>query len=635
MSKMRKRKESRVITACNNCRRRKTRCDGVKPTCGTCLRLGKACVYAEAPDALQRAPKPSRIAALESRVALLESIIQQNSGSASFEDSDAADDDDRSQVSGESVTSTHQRLQQYSLKPRRDTGPIPTFNDRLARIKACVGGESRDCTIYISNAFFSILSPTDIEKLSFRLADPYFSKKLEEVSYEIWKLTNSSLSSFVPSSTDFLPDPALLERSLDIYFSTKYTFKLRLLTITDLDPKVQPELHNSIRDGIHAAALIFGGLSMYFGSDFEQFSEDFVMTQVSSAYFQAIRTLNSIHFSKPSFLQLRVSMLLFWLLRMFSSIPSLLSFMRPMLDMARVLGIDHAISDRSLTKSEAEWRHIVWKIAVDFQYSICANLYLKPLLDYATVEPLGEEFANRPEYEYLRYSWTVNGLYHRARHTFFSLFLQNCDPDKVYEEIISMDRELTEWRNKVPAYIWNLSVNENPNLSVILRQCRAGDLQNKYYHTIIAVHSIGAFNPQFLPKTVPRSLEKITEAGRAIFEFALMLHDRKGLCTNLTNVNITTALCTLLYKQLRYPHDESNDAEILYLQANLSNFKYHTTWPTMNTLVPETKIWEVLMNIISQLQSSNNTELPPVSNFGELLLDQEQFPYENDQCTII
>jgi hypothetical protein len=52
--------------ACMICRRRKLKCDGVKPSCSTCSRLGHACAY----DEVRRKSGPKRgyVKALEERL---------------------------------------------------------------------------------------------------------------------------------------------------------------------------------------------------------------------------------------------------------------------------------------------------------------------------------------------------------------------------------------------------------------------------------------------------------------------------------------------------------------------------------------------------------------------------------------
>lgn len=55
--------------ACMICRKRKLKCDGVKPSCSTCTRLGHNCAY----DEVRRKSGPKRgyVKALEERLSAL------------------------------------------------------------------------------------------------------------------------------------------------------------------------------------------------------------------------------------------------------------------------------------------------------------------------------------------------------------------------------------------------------------------------------------------------------------------------------------------------------------------------------------------------------------------------------------
>ena len=60
--------------ACVLCRRRKLKCDGIKPSCGTCARLQHECVY----DEVRRKSGPKRgyVKALEARLAQVETLLK-------------------------------------------------------------------------------------------------------------------------------------------------------------------------------------------------------------------------------------------------------------------------------------------------------------------------------------------------------------------------------------------------------------------------------------------------------------------------------------------------------------------------------------------------------------------------------
>ncbi|KAA8894115.1 putative C6 transcription factor Prf [Sphaerosporella brunnea] len=65
--------------ACVVCRKRKLRCDGAKPSCGTCARLGHDCAY----DEIRRKSGPKRgyVKALEARLAQVETLLKDQTAS--------------------------------------------------------------------------------------------------------------------------------------------------------------------------------------------------------------------------------------------------------------------------------------------------------------------------------------------------------------------------------------------------------------------------------------------------------------------------------------------------------------------------------------------------------------------------
>ncbi|KAI5819766.1 C6 transcription factor Prf [Pyronema omphalodes] len=66
--------------ACVVCRKRKLRCNGIKPSCGTCSRLGHDCSY----DEIRRKSGPKRgyVKALEARLAQVETLLLEKSSSS-------------------------------------------------------------------------------------------------------------------------------------------------------------------------------------------------------------------------------------------------------------------------------------------------------------------------------------------------------------------------------------------------------------------------------------------------------------------------------------------------------------------------------------------------------------------------
>ncbi|KAF7118203.1 hypothetical protein CNMCM5793_007604 [Aspergillus hiratsukae] len=66
--------------ACVVCRRRKLRCDGKKPSCGTCSRLGHECAYDEVRK--KSGPKRGYVKQLEARLAQVENLLKTQEPSA-------------------------------------------------------------------------------------------------------------------------------------------------------------------------------------------------------------------------------------------------------------------------------------------------------------------------------------------------------------------------------------------------------------------------------------------------------------------------------------------------------------------------------------------------------------------------
>ncbi|KAF2807123.1 uncharacterized protein BDZ99DRAFT_337896, partial [Mytilinidion resinicola] len=54
--------------ACTICRKKKLRCDGAKPTCGTCNKLGHGCAYVEVRQ--KGGPKRGYVKSLETRLSM-------------------------------------------------------------------------------------------------------------------------------------------------------------------------------------------------------------------------------------------------------------------------------------------------------------------------------------------------------------------------------------------------------------------------------------------------------------------------------------------------------------------------------------------------------------------------------------
>ncbi|KAK1757602.1 transcriptional activator protein acu-15 [Echria macrotheca] len=74
--------------ACMICRKRKLKCDGIKPSCSTCSRLGHTCAY----DEVRRKSGPKRgyVKALEERLKQVETLLKTQDGTATSPDGSRA-----------------------------------------------------------------------------------------------------------------------------------------------------------------------------------------------------------------------------------------------------------------------------------------------------------------------------------------------------------------------------------------------------------------------------------------------------------------------------------------------------------------------------------------------------------------
>lgn len=63
-------------TACDMCRQRKLKCNGEKPSCQTCIKLGRACEYTVTHK--KSGPQRGYLRKLESRLEHLEMLLTEN-----------------------------------------------------------------------------------------------------------------------------------------------------------------------------------------------------------------------------------------------------------------------------------------------------------------------------------------------------------------------------------------------------------------------------------------------------------------------------------------------------------------------------------------------------------------------------
>ncbi|KAH9868545.1 hypothetical protein J1614_007617, partial [Plenodomus biglobosus] len=70
-------KRNRISVACTSCRQRKSRCDGSRPRCHTCVEHGLNCAYSHTETLTKSSASKKLVGGLESRVATVEEVLAQ------------------------------------------------------------------------------------------------------------------------------------------------------------------------------------------------------------------------------------------------------------------------------------------------------------------------------------------------------------------------------------------------------------------------------------------------------------------------------------------------------------------------------------------------------------------------------
>ncbi|KAK0553404.1 Gypsy retrotransposon integrase-like protein 1 [Tilletia horrida] len=145
-------KRRRVARACDSCRKKKVRCDGIDPphreACTNCSTYGHECTFLNA--AKRRAPPRSYVDALEARMSKMETLLSKLAPGVDFTDSlgppvllpDAGDNPDENAIPiiGSNTTSTAQDI--TTLSTRLPTVPVQAVS--IASGSGSAGFKSSD-----------------------------------------------------------------------------------------------------------------------------------------------------------------------------------------------------------------------------------------------------------------------------------------------------------------------------------------------------------------------------------------------------------------------------------------------------------------------------------------------------------
>lgn len=630
-----KTKHNRVAIACDNCRRRKTRCDAAAPCCGRCLEFGYECVYSPSE---RQSTSDNRFSIVQERLDGIDSVLKvlMSDMNELLKKNNAPSKSQH--ASNETTAPTN------SITMLNSSEDVPLFNDRLAHLKQHTNGDQISTTVYVSSVFLSILGPKDIHSLSKKLNDPLLPQRLEIASHNAWRKTQGVYGQLMSPSTEslgFQPDMDLLEMGMKAYKYPSNAYIHPLLPPEDISLAKMTSLPVPLSNGVKAALIIVGSADMRLKSDYGAFSESFVESQERAAYYQAIRTLNLMRFSRPCFFSVRLAILLTLLVVVFSTIPTQFNLLDPILDMCRTIGLDRPEVNRMHPLKIAEWRERVWFLTSSMVYSQYIILSLKPLAPTVRADDFLRTTFGRPELELQgRIAQSAIKLHHIYNSVYEKLFLlmsRKCSAHELANDILNLGKEIDTWEEEYSRELQPAS--KAANFGNFIELFSLGNLRYKYLHIVLAVYSTPAFYPYFLPDPMPGSLEKVSKAARNLYTIALNSQNLKGECTYVNSTAVTAALCCLLYKQMYYPMHESNLSDLEMIKGTISQLDQNR-WPCVKGENPQSEIWQVLLDIMDRHYQLHNVTAESKSTVDEQWQNgwDKLFPEddinETDQCKI-
>lgn len=605
-------KSKHTAIACTSCRRRKIRCDSQRPKCENCISSTENCEYREIPR--QSIPATSlsavyqRLNALEEKVSLLSEPAKYSLAEPRSMGKPISSWMETEKKPAFMAEEPNEKKSKELLIPFRDMPTSnPTFNDRLADFKAQVNGEKEYSNMmYTSGLFFIILGPTEIEKISIRLYDSHLMEYLEYVSYTIWLKTQSLHAQLVHPLWQSLPQGSFLDQCKEVC-AEKFAF-YPLITLKDIEKGVFSEIpgqQEQCQNAMNAAIIIVGCIKMRENKEFEMFPKSFLDTQETLAYYHAIKILSLIKFSPPSFCLLRISAFLWRLLYDNTATPSLQLLLRSILDMARAVGLNElgrSPHSGSPQPPDIKQRIQTSCVLVSFQHSISISLSLKPYDWKLDTQALLNGLTCPGEVEIYKHVFKLHQVYSKTHHLLFSLPIRRAPIQEIHHLVVELGRELAEWEENGPEGIWNHDNSSSEIKSTYF--CPQYEVHCEYYHTLIAIHSVSAFNPECFPDQSQMSLNKVTQAARQLLNVCLGAQKMKSGLTLLESSAVTAALCVFLYKQICFPGEQSLFADMGYIRDFMSKFSDLSLWPGEDSEIPTVEIWRTLVQIMNRVSNA-------------------------------
>lgn len=226
-------KRRRVSRACDTCRRKKVRCDGLQPSCTNCTTFGFQCTFND--SAKKRGPPKGYIEALENRLHRMENLLGGlvQTGERTKADLDSLNDDDDAESvdanwvphspdtptthsASESPTTTSMTAHDISISDEEDVLPF----DKDARKKINELSDSMDIMSLDDGGFVRYLgnsSGIDLIQKNQQLKNGYLMVPVKVRDHQQWLMEKENEVHLL-AATMSLPPTDLAEHLIDIYF---------------------------------------------------------------------------------------------------------------------------------------------------------------------------------------------------------------------------------------------------------------------------------------------------------------------------------------------------------------------------------------------------------------------------------
>lgn len=597
--------ERKAALACDACRQRKIRCDSSRPVCGSCRDSRVVCAYTPT----TRPTKADwRYEELSQKLSNIEAILMNRLVKPS-------DSGNIKELIADNNAAPEMNPAEQEIVARSEA---PLFNDVVKFVVRDLGLNNFGCSLTVLSYLSKSIQQSDtLQRL--RSLSKHIMQKRTPVNYRLesnvgrqeldvklvkWSIERhcERLQAANPDNPD-IPDH---EKVAQILPKRSTDMVLRfLMTSRDFESDAWEQMSPWLRTGFEVAAVIETFYAAQFAGNTIgiPFPEEFCEDQKAIAINIAIEFLESLEFLPSSFLLVRCGMVIIWLLNKFSFLPSASVFHATLLSKARSIGMDRKDVNEKFPLNMAVQRLFVWRMLLVFQQTSALFRLEEPII--VRPDSITTYFGAKSPADH---SIGIHSIYNEAREKLFSVNNAKYSPKTLYNTILRLDTDISIWYSKLPGHYHQGPFDyRSPNTVDFVEWLKSHYIpvtRLKYLITLLIIHSIPAFYPNYLPASFPRpSLEIVTECAFKIIDIAtkeVQIH--RSLSNAACNV-VTSAVITLFCRQVRYPqHQQENQQNLEILQVNMIYLIGHAVFlGTDTSKIQVFELWKGLMEIMSDL----------------------------------